>query len=57
MVGPNAQVQGRTLGEAEARNGGGVPCNDQLGRWRFIAFATVLCLHFWVAGLRHWRLH
>jgi hypothetical protein len=29
----NAQVQGRTLGMAEARSGGGVPCNDQLG-WR-----------------------
>ena len=27
----NAQVQGRTLGMAEARSGGGVPCNDQLG--------------------------
>jgi len=29
---PNAQVQGRALGEAEARSGGGVPCNAQLGR-------------------------
>ena len=28
---PNAQVQGRTLGVAEARSGGGVPCNAQLG--------------------------
>ena len=28
---PNAQVQGRALGEAEARSGGGVPCNAQLG--------------------------
>ena len=31
---PNAQVQGRALGEAEARSGGGVPCNAQLGWWR-----------------------
>ena len=30
--GPNAQVQGRTLGVAEASSGGGVPCNAQLGR-------------------------
>ena len=30
---PNAQVQGRPLGLAEARTGGGVPCNAQLGRW------------------------
>jgi hypothetical protein len=29
--GPNAQVQGRPLGEAEACTGGGVPCNAQLG--------------------------
>jgi hypothetical protein len=29
--GPNAQVQGRLLGVAEASGGGGVPCNDQLG--------------------------
>jgi hypothetical protein len=29
--GPNAQVQGRPLGVAEARSGGGVPCNAQLG--------------------------
>jgi hypothetical protein len=28
---PNAQVQGRALGTAEARSGGGVPCNAQLG--------------------------
>lgn len=28
----NAQVQGRPLGVAEARSGGGVPCNAQLGR-------------------------
>ena len=28
---PNAQVQGRALGEAEARSGGCVPCNAQLG--------------------------
>ncbi len=28
---PNAQVQGRALGVAEARSGGGVPCNAQLG--------------------------
>ncbi len=28
---PNAQVQGRPLGVAEARSGGGVPCNAQLG--------------------------
>ena len=27
----NAQVQGRPLGVAEARSGGGVPCNAQLG--------------------------
>ena len=27
----NAQVQGRALGVAEARTGGGVPCNAQLG--------------------------
>ena len=27
----NAQVQGRPLGMAEARGGGGVPCNAQLG--------------------------
>ena len=31
VVKPNAQVQGRALGEAEARSGGGVPCNAQLG--------------------------
>jgi hypothetical protein len=31
-VAPNAQVQGRALGVAEARSGGGVPCNAQLGR-------------------------
>ena len=30
--GPNAQVQGRALGMAEARSGGGVPCNAQLGQ-------------------------
>ena len=30
--GPNAQVQGRALGAAEASAGGGVPCNAQLGR-------------------------
>jgi hypothetical protein len=30
---PNAQVQGRPLGMAEACSGGGVPCNAQLGRW------------------------
>ena len=29
--GPNAQVQGRALGVAEASSGGGVPCNAQLG--------------------------
>ena len=29
--GPNAQVQGRALGIAEARRGVGVPCNAQLG--------------------------
>jgi hypothetical protein len=29
--GPNAQVQGHPLGEVEARSGGGVPCNAQLG--------------------------
>jgi len=29
---PNAQVQGRALGVAEACTGGGVPCNAQLGR-------------------------
>ena len=29
--GPNAQVQGRPLGIAGARAGGGVPCNAQLG--------------------------
>ena len=29
---PNAQVQGRPLGMAEASSGGGVPCNAQLGR-------------------------
>jgi hypothetical protein len=28
---PNAQVQGRALGVAEACTGGGVPCNAQLG--------------------------
>ena len=28
---PNAQVQGRALGVAEARSGGGIPCNAQLG--------------------------
>lgn len=28
---PNAQVQGRPLGVAEACAGGGVPCNAQLG--------------------------
>ena len=28
---PNAQVQGRALGMAEARSGAGVPCNAQLG--------------------------
>ena len=28
---PNAQVQGRALGVAEASSGGGVPCNAQLG--------------------------
>ena len=28
---PNAQVQGRSLGVAEARSRGGVPCNAQLG--------------------------
>jgi hypothetical protein len=33
LVRPNAQVQGRALGEAEACTGGGVPCNAQLGRW------------------------
>ena len=33
--GPNAQVQGRLLGMAEACSGGGVPCNAQLGQdWR-----------------------
>jgi hypothetical protein len=32
LDGPNAQVQGRSLGVAEARIGGGVPCNAQLGR-------------------------
>jgi hypothetical protein len=30
--GPNAKVQGRPLGVAEACTGGGVPCNAQLGR-------------------------
>ncbi len=29
--GPNAQVQGRPFGVAEACSGGGVPCNAQLG--------------------------
>lgn len=29
---PNAQVQGRPLGVAEACAGGSVPCNAQLGR-------------------------
>ena len=29
---PNAQVQGRPLGVAEACTGGCVPCNAQLGR-------------------------
>ena len=28
---PNAKVQGRALGVAEANSGGGVPCNAQLG--------------------------
>lgn len=28
---PNAEVQGGALGVAEARSGGGVPCNAQLG--------------------------
>ena len=32
LGGPNALVQGRPLGMAEARAGGGVPCNAQLGR-------------------------
>ena len=32
--GPNAQVQGRALGVAEACSGGGVPCNAQLGQSR-----------------------
>ena len=32
MLAPNAKVQGRPLGVAEARSGGGVPCNAQLGR-------------------------
>ena len=31
---PNAQVQGRPLGAAEANGGGGVPCNAQLGWWQ-----------------------
>ncbi len=31
--GPNAKVQGRPLGVAEASSGGGVPCNAQLGEW------------------------
>ena len=34
---PNAQVQGRPLGMAEACSGGGVPCNAQLGRWWCVA--------------------
>ena len=29
---PNAKVQGRSLGVAEACSGGGVPCNAQLGQ-------------------------
>jgi hypothetical protein len=33
---PNAQVQGRALGLAEANSGGGVPCNAQLGRCRML---------------------
>jgi hypothetical protein len=38
--GPNAQVQGRALGVAEARSGGGVPCNAQLGRGA-VGFAEI----------------
>jgi len=31
--GPNAKVQGRALGVAEAMRRIGVPCNAQLGEW------------------------
>jgi len=40
MCGPNAQVQGRVLGVAAARSGGGVPCNAQLG-WGAVGFAEI----------------
>jgi len=36
----NAQVQGRTLGMAEARSRGGVPCNAQLGRCMWLDSAA-----------------
>src|SRR3989344_4742720 len=32
FIAPNAQVQGRPLGEAEAMRRIGVPCNAQVGR-------------------------
>ena len=37
---PNAQVQGRPLGVAEASTGGGVPCNAQLGWWQWAECAA-----------------
>jgi hypothetical protein len=37
---PNAQVQGRALGMAEASSGGGVPCNAQLGRCIWLGIAA-----------------
>ncbi len=41
---PNAQVQGRPLGMAEASSGGGVPCNAQLG-WGAVGFAEIGAIH------------
>ena len=41
FVRPNAKVQGRPLGVAEARSGGGVPCNAQLGQGTPIGLETL----------------
>ena len=55
--GPNAQVQGRPLGMAEARSGEGVPCNAQLG-WLLMLgglFINGLCWLTFVCDSQGWR--
>ena len=50
---PNAQVQGRPLGAAEANSGGGVPCNAQLGWWPMrIPDACIASLEQFINAIR-----